>query len=423
MQQEERMDTVTTQDQSLFRKERLEIHKLLANNPNYFGTTPGTDFKVVQPIKFNTAYEELTCVGLWPEKNLLEATIQVKLPFGFLGDLCAKGSYEYVRFFIDWDNDGDFTDFNEDLGLAAVNVHDIPQVRRHALCYAVRRSFRPFLADCQEPYIVKLRAILSWDIAPPPGNPNFIPIWGNILECWVQVDPVHGRIVGIVGAPAAKATSEQPPTPAPPDHAKERLAFLELLDKNPNYFGTLENSDLKAVNPVKYDTSYEELECIGLYPERNFLEAVLQVKRPYGFLGGLCDKGSHEYVRFFIDWNGDGDFIDFDEDAGFSAVAVHDIPQVGQHRLCYALGRQFRALRANCQHPYIVRVRAILSWQQVPTGPNFIPVWGNVVECWVQIRPTERPPQLIGVITGPALADPAACVEVTPIASCGIAGV
>src|SRR6185437_9188734 len=130
-------------------KERLEIHKLLANNPNYFGTAPGTDFKVVEPIKFNTTYEELTCVGLWPEANLLEATVQVKQPFGFLGDLCKKGSDEYVRFFIDWDNDGDFTDFNEDLGVASVNVHDIPQVKRHPLCYAVRRKFHPFLAECK----------------------------------------------------------------------------------------------------------------------------------------------------------------------------------------------------------------------------------------------------------------------------------
>jgi hypothetical protein len=89
--------------------------------------------------------------------------------------MCSAGSYEYVRFFIDWNNDGDFNDLNEDLGVAAVNVHDIPQVKEHPLCYAVRRRFRPFLADCRNPYIVKLRAILSWEIVPPPGDPNFIP--------------------------------------------------------------------------------------------------------------------------------------------------------------------------------------------------------------------------------------------------------
>ena len=413
--------------QELFTEERLAIRKLLANNPNYFGTAPETDYPVEQPIKYNTSYEELTCVGLWPERDLLEATLLVKLPYGFLGDLCSQGSYEYVRFFIDWDNDGDFGDANEDLGVARVNVHDIPQVAEHPLCYAVRREFKPFLADCKNPYIVKLRAILSWEIVPPPGNWNFVPIWGNVLECWVQIDPVEGKIIGIVEKAEAKQSeseeqADQPPKA--PQVEEERIHFLELLEKNPNYFGTLPISDLESVYPIKCDTRYEELKCIGLYPEADFLEAVLQVKLPYGFMGDLCTPGSYEYVRFFIDWNGDGDFLDFNEDAGVAAVNVHDIPQVRQFRLCYALGRRFRALRANCQKPYIVKVRAILSWQQVPTGPDFIPVWGNVSECWMQIRPTDaQPDELVAVITKPAAATPPTCVGVEPTVVCGLAGV
>jgi hypothetical protein len=89
------------EDKELFLEERLAIHQLLTENPNYFGTAPETDLPAEQRVQFNTRYEELTCVGLWPEKNLLEATLMVKLPFGFLGDLCSPGSYEYVRFFID----------------------------------------------------------------------------------------------------------------------------------------------------------------------------------------------------------------------------------------------------------------------------------------------------------------------------------
>ncbi|HNS52043.1 MAG TPA: hypothetical protein PKO09_12780 [Anaerolineae bacterium] len=85
----------------LFLKERLAIHDLLKENPNFFGTAPKTDFKAQVQIQFNTQYEELTCIGLWPEHNLLEATLKVKLPFGFMGDLCSRGSYEYVRFFLD----------------------------------------------------------------------------------------------------------------------------------------------------------------------------------------------------------------------------------------------------------------------------------------------------------------------------------
>ena len=110
------------EEKKLFTEQRLNVHKLLANNPNYFGTVPDVGLPTVEPIKYNTSYEELTCVGLWPERNLLEATIEVKLPYGFLGNTCLRGSYEYVRFFIDWNDDGDFVDLNEDVGVASVNV-------------------------------------------------------------------------------------------------------------------------------------------------------------------------------------------------------------------------------------------------------------------------------------------------------------
>lgn len=407
----------------LFMKERLQFTKLLANNPNYFGTVSNTDFPVVQAIKSNTSYEALTCVGLWPEQNMLEATLQVKLPFGFLGPMCSQGSNEYVRFFIDWDNDGDFDDSNEDVGLAKVNVHDIPQVKEHHLCYAVRKRFQPFFATCREPYIVKLRAILSWEAVPPPGDWKYVPVWGNVLECWIQIDPVQGKVLGVAqdaAAQAGKAEASDKEQRRPQEADKERQQFLDLIKKNPNYFGTLASSDLKPVFSLKGDTGFEELKCIGLYPERNFLEAIIQVKLPFGFLGDLCSPGSHEYVRFFIDWNGDGDFVDFNEDVGVAEVRVHDIPQVREHHLCYAVGRSFRPLRASCQHPYIVRVRAILSWQQVPTGPNFVPVWGNVVECWVQVHPTEGVlDQLVGDIATPAVN---ACVAPELVPACLLGG-
>jgi hypothetical protein len=407
------------EEKELFIEERSKIHELLAENPNYFGTAPETDFPVEQPIEFNTSYEGLTCVGLWPEKNLLEATILVKLPFGFLGEMCTPGSYEYVRFFIDWDNDGDFDDPQEDLGVARVNVHDIPQVEKHPLCYAVRQTFLPLPADCKKPYIVRLRAILSWEVEPPPGDWNFVPIWGNMLECWVQIDPTNGQVVGVV-------PEDQPYEEEKPEEIEmERLHFLDMLAKNPNYFGTQPEAEAKPEFPMKYNTSYEELGCIGLYPERDFLEAILQVKLPYGFLSGLCGPGSYEYVRFYIDWDGDGDFYDANEDAGVATVNLHDIPYAAEVPLCYALGKHFLALRASCEKPYIVKVRAILSWQQMPTGPDFIPVWGNVVECYVQINPTEPEPEetLVALITDPADTSPPQCVHIGPTPACELAGV
>ena len=170
-----------------FREARSNFHKLLASNPNYFGTAPESELSVVESVQFNTGFEELTCIGVWPERDLLEATILIKLPFGFAGDLCTRGSFEYVRFFIDWDSNGDFFGFNEDLGVVAVNVHDIPEVEKFPLCYALAQPFNPLPANCRGPFIVRLRAILSWEVV--PTDPNFIPVFGNVLECMVQIRP------------------------------------------------------------------------------------------------------------------------------------------------------------------------------------------------------------------------------------------
>ena len=80
---------------------------------------------------------------------------------------------------------------------------------------------------------------------------------------------------------------------------KERAEFRQLISSNPNYFGTVKGSKLKAVKKVSGNTKYEQLDCLGFYPEVDLLEAILQVKLPYGYSGSLCNKGSFEYVRFF----------------------------------------------------------------------------------------------------------------------------
>jgi hypothetical protein len=38
-----------------------------------------------------------------------------------------------------------------------------------------------------------------------------------------------------------------------------------------------------------------------------------------------------------------------------------------------------------CFTPNLALVRAILSWSVPPSGPGFVPVWGNIVEARIQI--------------------------------------
>src|SRR2546421_10656246 len=100
----------------------------------------------------------------------------------------------------------------------------------------------------------------------------------------------------------------------------ERENFQRLIQANPNFFGTITGSPLKPVKPMAANTTYEELTCIGFNPETNKLEATIQIKRDIGYDGNLCQSGSQEYVRFFVDY-GSG-WVD----AGAAAVNVHDIP-------------------------------------------------------------------------------------------------
>src|SRR5215471_6428201 len=165
--------------------ERTNFKKLLAANPNHFGNIAGSLFKPVLPLVNNTTFEEVTCVGFNPETNVLEAVIQIKLASDYEGDLCSAGSYEYVRFFLDYGSGF------EDVGLAAVNVHDIPisndcaKKADRPLSYAVSVTVQPKRNWCGTPVLPKARAILSWQTIPTAGDPNYTPVWGNKLDCHV----------------------------------------------------------------------------------------------------------------------------------------------------------------------------------------------------------------------------------------------
>src|SRR5260370_23943271 len=77
----------------------------------------------------------------------------------------------------------------------------------------------------------------------------------------------------------------------------ERQNFVSLILENPNYFGNLEGSAFQPVKPIKFNTSYEELVCVGLQPQLDRLEAVIDIKRPTGYGGASCTAGSYEFVR------------------------------------------------------------------------------------------------------------------------------
>ena len=434
-------------------KERVQFKQLILQNPNYFGNLPASVFKPVKLMAFNTKYEELTCVGFNLDANLLEATIAIKLPHGYGGNLCLGGSTEYVRFFLNYGSGW------EDAGVAAVNVHDIPDKPDCAghpnkpLTYVLTLPIVPKRDLCGQPVLPKVRAILSWDLLPPPGpaNVGWSPPWGNALESSIQIKPrwwVHiadfvAHLVKQAKLPTDyKVPPEYEPVvtkPIPVPDMPPPLSLHELvqlyqtqpkavkLSVEPHRFGltaiheaivtgtfageavsakTLQwksvgvdlAAAIEALNKTSGDVSYEELECLGLdyhaFPE--VLVATFRVKRPVGYCGNLCQHGSFEYVSFWADWDNTCQWAYL----GTVSVKVHDISSIPSEGLCYSvrLPVDLTYHRNDCSKPKIGRVRAVLSWAKAPSevDPDELPYWGNRLDTHVQIPP--GPPLDPGVV-------------------------
>ena len=152
---------------------------------------PDLGFHQVVEKKADSAYEALSCVSFNPATDRLEATVQIRRPYGYLGGLCSPGSHENVRFYISYDNGAHWTD----VGLATIAVHDIAAGKScdgstwPPLSYVCGVQLAPRREPCKTPVLPLVRAILSWEVAPLPNMPDQQPIWGDVHECHVQIRP------------------------------------------------------------------------------------------------------------------------------------------------------------------------------------------------------------------------------------------
>jgi hypothetical protein len=222
---------------------------------------PGLDIKIddildqLFPKDGNTSFEELECIGLNTNTDALVGIIRVKLPSGYSGGPCTAGSTEYVTFWADFNNNGTFETC---LGTASVKVHDFDSIPKEGLEYAV---FLPIdlthrRQPCSEgPKVVRIRAILSWNAAPPCFNSNYIPIWGNREETLVHITPgptipvgeVIPKISVLGGIPVGKianftglttATAVFEANNLAPDTLGRPCPFGQWINvKGPQYFG------------------------------------------------------------------------------------------------------------------------------------------------------------------------------------------
>lgn len=404
---------------------RTNFKTLILGNPNYFGTLPKLGGKVIKEFSDDTSFEQLTCLGLNPPSNRLEGVVNIKQHFGYGGGGCSLGTIEYVRFFVQ-----DAAGWH-DLGVDTVQVHDLPGPL--PLSYSVSVDFSAQRLFCFFENILNVRAILSWDFEPTAGDPNFTPVWGNVINARVQVAPWLLFEVPISELIKEKKVSIDPgilkevqlaqPLPAGPPHElgfaelkelyasnktvpghrfgfkeatkllngpiQKALAQISLAEKpaakaKPLASATLLTgvdlaAILEAIQETNGDTTFEELTCAGYNPQSRALEGVIQIKLNSGYSGGLCTLGSTEYVSFFAFFGGVWNAL------GTTQVQVHDLATIAPgNPVNYAVFRISNLTSMPCEDLAGVPLRAILSWATPPTGPDFIPVWGNVINTHVQ---------------------------------------
>jgi len=411
--------------------ERLQFSQLIAENPNCFGSFAQIELPPADPFSNDTSFEELTCVGYNPDLEVLEAVVQIKRSRGYLGYNSSPGSYEYIRFYVD-----SGSGFQE-VGLVAINVHDLPHGADGAkqatmpLSYAASVPYTPpHHADCGDPALPLVRAILSWQSI--PTSPEFPVTWGNSLDRRIPLKPGPKKIAATAensleagpGTPrktAVPSLSGPPPDSAPLTLAqlaemysgmenqipKHRFAYLEansalsapdvsseLLASKMAEFAALKidwANTVGALTEKDADVSFEQLDSVALEgtPGSERLIATFRVKQTAGYSGNLCSAGSLEYVAFWADWDDRRSFTYL----GTVPVKVHDIDRPVDEDLCYmaVFPVDLNAYRQGGEVPKIARIRAVLSWAVPPStrNPNALNFWGNSIDTLVCLPATQ----------------------------------
>ena len=165
-----------------------------------------------------------------------------------------------------------------------------------------------------------------------------------------------------------------------PEQARQRLRALLLA--NPNHFGKIPAASFVSVLKIQEDTTYECISRIGYDPQNEQLCATININQAFGYSGDAFIRGSDEFVRFYLSYDGGSKWLD----QGMRSVSVFDahLPRSLKHKVTLEAipGKEF------CFEECLPKIRAILSWISPPPAgaPDPVPVWGNVVESDIRIE-------------------------------------
>ncbi|KYK35166.1 MAG: hypothetical protein AYK19_11145 [Theionarchaea archaeon DG-70-1] len=137
---------------------------------------------------------------------------------------------------------------------------------------------------------------------------------------------------------------------------------------------------------IQEDTRFEEVIGVGFHPQDKLLAAVIEVKLTYGYGGTVpCGSGSDQFVGFYVDWGGNNFKYPQDMTYGVTGVHVFDPGESNADRLPLNYAVHMPVFVPDfVTDGTVAKVRAILSWEVPPSGVNFKPRWGNVIDRWIR---------------------------------------
>ena len=126
-------------------------------------------------------YERLRCCGYEPQKKLFNCPVEIRQPGGF-GAYPVPGSYEYVLSCVHVNNAW------QPVALDRVHLTNA-QSGGPDWYTAVTAKAGGVLAEMKlEGQTFRARSILSWNLT-PKSDCDFQPIWGNVIEYKIRLDP------------------------------------------------------------------------------------------------------------------------------------------------------------------------------------------------------------------------------------------
>ncbi|MFQ5349871.1 MAG: hypothetical protein ACE5EG_05445, partial [Thermoanaerobaculia bacterium] len=126
-------------------------------------------------------FERLRCCGYEPQKRLFNCPVEIRQPLGF-GAYPVPGSYEYVLSCVHLDGSWQ--------PAAVDRVHLTNGQTGDPDWYtAVTAKAGGELAELElNGRTLRARSILSWNLT-PKGDCDFRPVWGNVIEYKIRLDP------------------------------------------------------------------------------------------------------------------------------------------------------------------------------------------------------------------------------------------